>query len=539
MFKKVVTYTALVCLLASMPVGCYSKREVSMKHLLAFSDHEGFSIRRVVTNDGEVFEFARDLSPAWDPETTVIIGIPVKRSSPDDTHDPPKMVRIRKEERETVYVQVSDVRILYLEKINSVATTSVVVAVTLTLLIIAAAQSAAQSCSDIELSSSDQIEPTSCPYVYSYDGEYFVCEGVPYIGSMCEVLERTDMLRLEQLVPVDNEYRIRVANEAAETEFIDEVHLVVADHAPGLEFVSDSRGVIHSIAGRQPPLTVTDQHGYDWRRWLAEKDFLYWEGEPRNMNPGSASGLRDTLLFTFDRPSSATRAKLLVSGGHSGWAIGLERALLDLWGADVDALYEGLRDPDTRARFLAWVQREEMADLAVRVRTADGWRVADRVSFRGSEYAGECAAVVDLGSVEGEVLEVALTPPAGVWRVNAVTADFSPDAAVTVQEVVATSAVGSAGEDFTALLQANDDDYLVQPRSGMAAQLVFQNPELQPGSARTVFVKASGYYDIHLDAEGPANAEAIARLENEPGYAAVFALRKHPELEGPLSLVGR
>ena len=527
MFRKIVTYTALACLLASMPVGCYSRREVTMAHLLAVRECEGMTIHRIVTSDGEVIEFSGNTSPIWDADTTTIIGIPIKRSIPDDTSDPPKLQTIPREERETVYVPVSDVRIVYFEKVSGAKTTVVVVVAAVGLLALAGLSSGGPSCNTSSISFSDGSSgsPTSCPYIYAFDGELYVREGVPYIGAMCEALERPDMLRLEELAPAEGEYRVLISNEMAETEFVDEVCLVVADHAPGLELVGDSRGAIHSIAERQPPTKVTDQHGEDWRRWMAARDFLFWEGDPGTMSLASSAGRRDTLYFTFDRPAGAVRAKLLISGGHSAWAIGLEKALLDLWGAEVSLLYDGLRDPDTRSRFLRWVQREEMADLAVHVRAADGWRVADRVSFRGSDYAGECAAIVDLESVEGEVLEVALTPPAGAWRINAVTADFSPDAPLDVREVVASSAVGTEGEDIRDALSADDGEYLVQPEAGMDARLTFPVPELKPRSERTVFVKATGHYDIHLDEKGPANTIEIERLENQPDYAALFAVR--------------
>jgi hypothetical protein len=527
MLRRIVAYTALSCLLGSMLLGCYSRQEVTMAHLLAFHDHEGLAIRRVVTNDGEVLEFSRDYTPVWHANTTTIIGIPVRRSKPSDTNDPPEMVRIPREERALVYVPVSDVRIVYLERLSRARTTLAVVVGTLGVLAVAVAASGGPSC---ELSSSDLggTSPTSCPYVYSFDGELYVREGVTYIGAICEALERPDLLRLERLVPVDGEYRVQISNEAEETEFIDEVSLVVVDHEARLELAADMRGTIHTIAGRRPPLSAVDQHGNDWRRWLGARDFLFWEGDPGTMSTTDPAGLRDTLYFTFERPAGAALAKLLVSGGHSAWALGLEGAMLDLWGAEVGQLYEGLRDPDVRARSFGWVQREEMADLGVRLRTPDGWRLADRVSFR-SNYSGECIAIVDLESVEGDVFEIALTPPAGMWRINAVTADFSRDVPVQAREVPAGSALGPGGEDLRDAILADDGEYLVQPEAGMSAQLVFPSPEVTPGLERTVFVKMTGYYDIHLDETGPPNMSEIERLQQEPGYAAVFALRHYRE----------
>lgn len=538
MARRAVSLIALVCLLTWISFGCYTGRMIESTELAGY---DNYKIRRIVTHDGEVIEFSRGKPAVLDPAEETLVGFPVSRSTEKDAtsgrarrRDTSRRRRSSKPEQEECRVALSDVHTLYLEKVNPVTTTITVIAVSAVVLVTAAAISCAANPPEIHI---PEDEITSCPFVYSFDGEYYVFEGAPYIGSMCEALERTDVLRLGQLVPFENEYRLQVLNGAVETEHIDEFTLVVADHEPGLELALDARGGVHTVADRQQPLSATDQRGRDWRRWLAERDFLFWEGDAFSMDPEGTAGLRDTLFFSFRIPPSAEQAKLLVSGGHTQWAVGLERALLDLWGSEVDSLYERFSNPAHRARFLEWVAREEMADLAVRVRTADGWRIADRVSLGGPLGSRECVAILGLEAVVGETLEVALTPPAGVWRINAVEADFSPDAPVEMQEVAASSAIGPGGEDLRDALRADDGAYFTQPEAGTRALLAFPEPPREPARARTVLAKVTGYYAIHLNAQGPAQTDEIGRLERDPGYAGVFALRQHREWQEGLTVL--
>ena len=537
MFRKAVVYTALACMLVAMPLGCHSRRSVPIEEIGTPSPYAGQTIRAVVTIEGEVIEFPRDHAPVLYTYTKVIIGMPNRRSRPTEGGGWTEPKAIPKSEREECRIPFEDVRTIYVEKWDALRSIVVVVAVTVVVVMVAAGVACSQMEPEFDL---PDTAFTSCPLVHSFDGEHYVLEGIPYVGSMCEGLERTDVLRLEHLAPVENEYRLLVSNDAVETEYVDEFSLLVADHNPGVELVVDARGGVHTIREREEPLSARDQNGNDWHQWLRAKDLLFWEGDPFSMDPDGTGDLRDTLFFTFRVPHSASRAKLLVSGGHSTWASGIEYELLELWGPQVASFYEGCKDPDFRARFLRWVGREEFTSLAVRVRTSDGWRVADHVSPDNSAGSGEQVAIVDLKDVVGETLEVALAPPAGLWRVNAVTADFSEEVPFSLTEVAVSSVKGPGDEDATEALRADDGAYLVMPDKGMRAFLSFPVPKPVPGKERTLFARATGHYDIRFDARGPAQLEELERLEDEPGYAAVLALRYHRERwRGLAALVAR
>ncbi len=67
----------------------------------------------------------------------------------------------------------------------------------------------------------------SCPFVYSYDGENYTFDAEPYGGAICPGLKKTDYSRLEHLKPVAGKYRLLVRNEVEETQYTDEMKLLI------------------------------------------------------------------------------------------------------------------------------------------------------------------------------------------------------------------------------------------------------------------------------------------------------------------------
>ena len=60
---------------------------------------------------------------------------------------------------------------------------------------------------------------------------------------------------------------------------------------------------------------------------------------------------------------------------------------------------------------------------------------------------------------------------------------------------------------------------------------MFAAPPLKEGLARTVFVKASGYYKVHVDATGEPRLDLAERILTEPGFAARYSFREYLKWE--------
>ena len=378
----------------------------------------------------------------------------------------------------------------------------------------------------------------SCPFVYSYDGEGYVLDAELYGSAISEGLKRTDWVELSALKAVDGKYRLLLANELDETHYTDELKLVAVDHAPGVRVAPDLEGVAHAFAGPLAPVIAVDRAGRDVRPFVAANDRVFWLSPLEGRDPDDGSGeFRDELVFEFPKPAGAQRVKLLANAWTTPWGSVSSGKFLRLFG---DSLPEQYADVDRhgpmRARFLTWLAAEELYNLKVWVETPGGWEARAMVMGGAPVITKDKAYVLDVGDVPGEVLRLKLRPPVNFWMIDSLAVDYGEAAPVRVTELAAERAVDQSGRDARGLLAASDGAYLVSPNRGDWTELAFEAPPLGEGLERTVLVKASGYYKVHLEARGEPQSELIERVLEEPGFAARYSLREYLRSGAPCPL---
>jgi len=367
----------------------------------------------------------------------------------------------------------------------------------------------------------------SCPFVYSYDGERYVFDGEPYGGAICEGLKRTDWSRLEHLQHVNGEYRLLLTNEVDETQFTDELKLWVVDHSPDNEILLDANGKAYAVAQRIKPTRSSDNHGKDQMLWLSQNDKLFWESDINTRNPKNPVDLRDSVWLTFHKPEHARNAKLVVSGSTTLWGSQMLKRMTQLRGETIPRWYEEMKSPQAQQMLAFWNVREELYHLQVRVKVGNAWVTRNEILGGGPFVTEERVVPLDLQGVEGETVEILLTPPAGFWQLNSFAMDYSTSAPVEVQEVNATNITGDENENLLDVLAATDGRYYAAPRNGQTAYVVFPVPAAKPNTQRTIFAKASGYYEMHMDIAGTPKTEILNRIMLEPGYSTSFAIEEY------------
>lgn len=368
----------------------------------------------------------------------------------------------------------------------------------------------------------------SCPFVYSFDGREYVFDAEPYGGATCPGLQRTEWCGLEHLRPVGGLYRIKVTNEVHETQYTDELKLIAVDHAPGTLIAADEVGVIHTFARIRPPERAWDQDGRSILRRVAAADQLFWLTPEEDLDPAKRTDLKEELTFEFAKPDDAQNVKLLFTGCNTLWASQMLRRFLELQGEGIGAHYRLLNENGSfRRALMAWHERAEMMMLQVKVETPSGWRQAATI-FGGGPFAMENRVYrLDVSDISGDTLRVRLTPPAGFWMIDRIAIGCSPDEPVRVMELAAVHGADSRGQAVLGLLEQTDGRYLVMPEIGDEALLTFSAPPLRRGAERSVLLKASGYYDIHLDSQGPPQAGLLGRFREHPEAAIEYSLQEY------------
>jgi len=371
----------------------------------------------------------------------------------------------------------------------------------------------------------------SCPFIYSFDGEEYHFDAEPYGGATCEGLKRTEWCALENLQAVDNSYHLRLTNEVHETQYTDELKLVVVDHPGDIRVAPDTEGTFVSFAHVIPPFKAYEADGRDITRYVDTNDWIFWESKINDRSIDMESSVRETLTFHFPKPREAKRVKVLVNACTTLWGSQMIRRLLEIHGDKVDDWYSKINMRGIHYDLLQeWSLREECFLLKLRVQTVDGWQ-ARSVIVGGGPFASEDKAYVfDISDVPGDTLTFRLTPPPLFWMINFLGVDYSDtEYPIHITELTAENAVDHEGHDVRAELAATDGNYLTMPTIGERTEIAYLAPSKKPGMARSLFAKASGYYDIHLDKEGFPNSDLIARLGTVPGTVATFAIEEYLE----------
>ena len=175
-------------------------------------------------------------------------------------------------------------------------------------------------------------KPSSCPFLYTWNGERFefvtdFMGGGEMGGLVAPGVYNTpdpdEYVRIggDQLKAKDGRYELRVTNELEEALFVDRLQLVAVAHPEGLEIYPDE-GLrdappafkLYASAGARPPAAATDEHGHDVLARLTKLDRTY----PDDFRVGPIRGYaeRHTLTLDLGTDEGAADGRAAASSSH-------------------------------------------------------------------------------------------------------------------------------------------------------------------------------------------------------------------------------
>ena len=175
-------------------------------------------------------------------------------------------------------------------------------------------------------------KPSSCPYLYAWNGERFEFITDFMGGGEMGYWEAPGhyntpdpdeyvRIRSEQLKERDGRFEIRVTNELEEVLFVDRLQLIAVAHPIGTE-VYPNEGMtspprpfkLYTTRHARPPLTATDEHGHDVLKRISKVDRQYPDDFAVERIRGYASEHSLTMKLETEGAKQQQRTLLLLTG---------------------------------------------------------------------------------------------------------------------------------------------------------------------------------------------------------------------------------
>jgi hypothetical protein len=364
----------------------------------------------------------------------------------------------------------------------------------------------------------------SCPFVYSHDGNGYQLDGELFVGAFYQGIQRTDICKLEHLQPVKGQYKIRLANDMQEAQYIDYVSLLAVDHPVGARVYPCESGSLYAVGQAAAPSKALDLSGKDISDRLKAADNRWWLSSPFGRNPDNPADLRDGAVIEFVRPQHADTAVLALRVMNTAWAINTQASMLKLPGRDQEKWYAAIDESEASRNMVAAAMIREFS-LQVSVWNGKNWMPQGAIREVGVAAARDVALAIPLRGLPAEgPLKIQLTCTPGAWEIDFASVDFHA-LQVWGRPLPVSLAFDHRDYDIVIPLRDIDGQYFIMKESGQYADLIFDAPTVAINMERTVLVKCNGYYRENTPALGEPQIEQLNQLMMEPNAYSHYALQ--------------
>ncbi len=298
---------------------------------------------------------------------------------------------------------------------------------------------------------------TSCPHVYAWDGARYTLQAEPFGTAWGRALTLTTVHLLPAAREESGVVRLRLANERPETHYIDSIQLFAIHLGASAGAVLDVEGRAWSLSRVSAPSAAHDEKGRDLLPEIAAADGRMWECDASSLTVGS--GYDDVLELEFARPRDASAGSLILTGTNTDlWSVVYGQVCR--WFGDHTAVLAHAveTDPELIATLRAYLRD---ASLEVMVWNGRGWKAAGAFSPEASSVTFTRALRIHIPEAAGDTVRLRLRSLADVWKLDAITVDWSVATTLPMEPVPLSSAIGPQGEDLRDVIGGADGRHAV------------------------------------------------------------------------------
>lgn len=336
----------------------------------------------------------------------------------------------------------------------------------------------------------------SCPTIYSFDGLKYNFETELFSYSIAKQMEENDLDHINQEIPDNGIYKLKVTNEAMETHYINNISLILASHPKGTKLYSSSAGKYIQISKPETQYRVTNREGIDVTSLVNSQDEIYYRSSLEMVKKMYDGICYDWLDVKAKVPQSSRKAKLLIRYRNTLLStILFYEVVLGSQGINAVNWINKMNKDELYASQFNFVY-QTFSGIGI-YENNDGeltkrGHFGDAGPLNWKYSAGE---IYPDGSGE---LNIRLQFVPDNFMIDYIALDYSEDNAsgITLEEIFPAGIKPYDGEEIeniSGLLKYADDKYLVT-NPGDSYMLDFKI-EKKNSCEQTVFIKSRGYYN--------------------------------------------
>ncbi|MDX2246046.1 MAG: hypothetical protein SF052_04675 [Bacteroidia bacterium] len=326
----------------------------------------------------------------------------------------------------------------------------------------------------------------NCPQVYAIapDGTQ-TKQGTLFTGAISRSLERTDLLPLQNLGKTGQNLKITVANELPEEEFIDELKLLRTQLSPGAKTGINTNNQLFEYQKLVYPHQALSMNGKNILDPIKYTDSLNY-----NFSDFPGGNQLNTATFSFKKSDFNTdQPMLIINARQTEWLETVAEVFFGAFGNRFDRWNE-MMDQVPVEKYEARTS-ERGISLNVWIETTQGWKKAGTFHNAGVNMSKRMGLTLDLSQTSGETVNVRLECAYKFWEIDEIGMANDWKEITDYTEVPLISAFDEKGEEVSDKIGRIDQNYAIQPHSGSAITLTFENP----AETNEIYVlKGTGYY---------------------------------------------
>lgn len=356
----------------------------------------------------------------------------------------------------------------------------------------------------------------NCPHAYTYNGDKLEFTNTLFTGAIAKNLERSDYKLLPEIDSDQNYFDLTIRNEENESQFINQLELIVVNHDKNIEVLADQKGDLYSITSKNKPIDVFDQNGKSLTSLLSEMDELAYD-----FNELEGDGLVSTFA-KFKVPDNLNDAKLILSLKNTNWGALVAESFGEMMGDRYGDWVENNRKRSPEEALMD--MKKAGIPFVVSIKKDEKWVEIDNINLVGEVVYNSIVVPIDRSYLNGSEIEVRLQSGFKFWELDYLAMDFSKQLELDYKLIQASN----LNDDNIEQLLANDNEYLSLMNNGDSINVRFNNLPVG-GEKRTFILRSKGYYLSHEEFSGRPYWKEILRV-NKPAGLSILSRDVYLEL---------